>query len=186
MDHEVSRGERASACHIPVQALGQASQPEKRKLGPYLAFYVHGSCKYHTRHLVCIGHSAEHLGLRCSKTVPRGQQSYVLSLRGLRTQLRLVSSSSEGSSIGCPSALKANRILGGSEFLSDQEFRLQTPPLPPSLVSVRWPSVVASPVPLSLQWERKKSKTLSSEHIAQPGTLQCSPPSSRAQGGDED
>lgn len=127
---------------------------------------------------MCVGHRAEHGGPRCSKS-PGGQQSNVLLLRGLHTQLRLVSRSSEGSSIGYPSALKANRFIGGSEFRSDWEFRLQTPPLPPSLVSVRWPSVVASPVPpLGLNSRRQAKPSLlstlpnpgpSSPHRLHPG-----------------
>lgn len=75
VDYEVSRGERASACHIPIRALGQAVQRtpgEERDIGPYLAFYVHSSCKDHALHLVCVGHRAEHRGLRCSKMAPRG------------------------------------------------------------------------------------------------------------------
>lgn len=182
MDHEVSRGERASACHIPVQA----SQPEKRELGPYLAFYVHGSCEYHTRHLVCVGHPAEHRKLSCSK-VPRGQQSYVLSLRDLHTQLRLVASSSEGSSIGCPSALKANRIIGGSEFPIRPGIQTPNPTLAAKFSLGEKAFSGGQPCsPEPTQWEQKTSKTLSSEHTAQPGTLQSSPPSSRAQGGNGD
>jgi hypothetical protein len=58
----------------------------------------------------------------------------------MHTQLRLVSSSSEGS-VECPSAFKANRII--KKVSSDQ-----TPPLPPSLISARWSSEVPSLVPL--------------------------------------